>query len=943
MDPQALLSALLESSRHEICFQAVFQLVKKIVRVGMIEDELRTTLKAWLKQTQDIIHTMISLTVIHSISLNSTPAVRAQLAGSRWAPRLEKILQKPQAPAIGAAVAQMLVDWAFLFGGTEPLGAVSRNILLSSYPRKHASLIEDAISDAKLVCQVSSRAVASPPHFLDLSNTYPPRGPTDEVSSVSEEFLMGLPPVGPRRGPDFVKMYSMAVQTAVSSNQQQQQQQLALLGHAPVIPGDAALITGLGVISAPMEWTVNAMQSHARELQDQVKALDVLLRQHGTGYKHQSSTAEVVIMAAMRRGYISAQRCSVWRGRVQELTLNLSEERSVSQLLSAIDLVNSALTRWEELTTNRLYSAIGIIVPQGPLGIRNGRNSSSSMDLLGLDELLGDLAEGSRHVTRVNSTSGYQAASGAGRGDYSYRPQRAGPAAVTASARNPSRGQATQGVDLLTPPSTLSMDKPISAMSFPISRAAPAAGISSSSSAAVQWPPPRRVTSAHERISHAVHSAASAEPGAVIMAGAGWSSSSTIHPILSLSATSPAQPQAAQVQGNKLAISNPAAVVALELDVKVAALAPQMQPAQQNPEVGRWEHFPNAAAVDQRERSVLRADDAGLLQGSLEVTSAASATIQSDGTKSDSPAQREWEQFIAMPTQTTDSSQGGQQVWHQEQLPQAVHPSQPPQLPHASFQPTPSLPVGVETTDLKIQNLCRSLIQNHSKCPTCFASAKGLPDAVSQLQRLIAQLQLEHASAMEAATQTFHAELSSIKAASLIKIKEVMRNCQLHAVSTTALPPPPSLPASGTTYLSPHIHSTIVSPSLTSAPQAHNGPQAPIIGALAERAISGAALPDALMVEAVYIGCANGTAQQQQQQQHLTALQGSMSSSSQQNGVQGSGYPLNQQYSSSRMSHQPPVTEASAASNAAAAITAGCVRVGGAVSPGSLTHSDWML
>ena len=54
--------------------------------------------------------------IIHAIALNSSPLLRNQMAGSRWMPRLEKQMQKPQSQVIGAALAQLLLDWAYVFG-----------------------------------------------------------------------------------------------------------------------------------------------------------------------------------------------------------------------------------------------------------------------------------------------------------------------------------------------------------------------------------------------------------------------------------------------------------------------------------------------------------------------------------------------------------------------------------------------------------------------------------------------------------------------------------------------------------------------------------------------------------------------------------------------------------------------------------------------------------
>ena len=106
--------------------------------------------------------------VLHTVALNSSTTVRNQIAQPKIFSRMEKQLAKPQAPVVGAAIMQALVDWAHLFP-TEELGRASRAIL--SHGRY-------------------SQAAASV-------------RPSASVLVMQEEMQLGIPPVAPVRGEDF--------------------------------------------------------------------------------------------------------------------------------------------------------------------------------------------------------------------------------------------------------------------------------------------------------------------------------------------------------------------------------------------------------------------------------------------------------------------------------------------------------------------------------------------------------------------------------------------------------------------------------------------------------------------------------------------------------------------------------------------------------------------
>lgn len=55
------------------------------------------------------------LQVLHTLALNGNSVVRDQITGSKLFETLKKILAKPLYPGLELAVAQLLLDWAYLY------------------------------------------------------------------------------------------------------------------------------------------------------------------------------------------------------------------------------------------------------------------------------------------------------------------------------------------------------------------------------------------------------------------------------------------------------------------------------------------------------------------------------------------------------------------------------------------------------------------------------------------------------------------------------------------------------------------------------------------------------------------------------------------------------------------------------------------------------------
>jgi hypothetical protein len=56
------------------------------------------------------------LQALHTLCLNSTQQVHDQIVSSKVIKYLERLLNRPPFPGVEMAAAQLLMDWAFLYG-----------------------------------------------------------------------------------------------------------------------------------------------------------------------------------------------------------------------------------------------------------------------------------------------------------------------------------------------------------------------------------------------------------------------------------------------------------------------------------------------------------------------------------------------------------------------------------------------------------------------------------------------------------------------------------------------------------------------------------------------------------------------------------------------------------------------------------------------------------
>ncbi|PNH09952.1 hypothetical protein TSOC_003382 [Tetrabaena socialis] len=205
------------------------------------------------------------------MSLNCSVIVRNQIAMPKLFHRLEKQLAKPQGPQVASAIVQVLVDWSHLFAHEE-LGARSRSIL--AQPRYGAMAA---------ACN-----------------------PSAAVAVMEEEMRMGIPPVAPIRGEDFIRwMYRGG-------------------GLTPALVFPTASMDASGGASTAGSTLPPALAAQQSGL---------------------PGGAPPPITPAL------------------EFTQRSDDSRALSAVLSSTDHLNTALQAWQQFTGQEVYDALHVAVP----------------------------------------------------------------------------------------------------------------------------------------------------------------------------------------------------------------------------------------------------------------------------------------------------------------------------------------------------------------------------------------------------------------------------------------------------------------------------------------------------------------------------------------------------------------------------------------------------
>ena len=498
---------------------------------------------------------------------------------------------------------------------------------------------------------------------------------------------------------------------------------------------------------------------------------------------------------------------------------------SVSKLLSAADGVNDALTAWQALTGANLYRTLGMpasrAVPQprsGAGGQSVGHLLGRSSDLLGLNELLGDLTAGS-----VGGGGGRGAGGGGGSSTTGTAGTATSPAAASVQV-NPFA--ASGGSPWRSPPSTAA------ATAAPTTRGGTEAGWPgvlgppSPSSASVNNPFQDLLPAPRQAVS------LMSAPPAISVSASAFAVAAEAHAVAVLwpphrTATPPPPPPLPlPAEGQQLPL-HPHTATSVPFGAGQQRSAPTARESSailvQKQQQHAWEHL-TAAANGAGAGSSLQGEGAALSRGSAgsampgaasssgtagylqqntggsayQQQSTGGSTYQQQNTGGSrypqqytggGSYQQQYTGGSASPQQGVGditSYERQQQTGAATPLPHHAAQSQrPPPAPppqHSPLQqPATAEGVAAAGTGAQIDALLSHLLQQQQQlCGACQAHAAatgwtGVPETVTRLRQLVAGMRREHVASIEAMTQAHQAEVSAIKSASLNRLKEMQQ------------------------------------------------------------------------------------------------------------------------------------------------------------------------
>jgi hypothetical protein len=295
----------------------------------------------------------------------------------------------------------------------DELGNRSANLLLAS--PKHRHLLELLPVPLGNVMHPYQMAVIYKRHGIDQA------GPSREAIVTFEEMrALNLPSIGLRKAPDLLLLFGSSAgyataskmdamsneelsQWAASRRTQLTSDANALASSRPLVP-PASTVPLRSPLPSPQQpggtakvlsTVVSAMLSNAQNLEALSSSLQSTssssARRPGNSSSHEQFGQASILLD---RGYMAASLCSEWKRRVPiAIEVVGEDERSVSQLMQAADIVNSALQTWQVLAVDAIGGEAAanhspLLPPFQRGGSSRPRSLGKGADLLGLDELV---------------------------------------------------------------------------------------------------------------------------------------------------------------------------------------------------------------------------------------------------------------------------------------------------------------------------------------------------------------------------------------------------------------------------------------------------------------------------------------------------------------------------------------------------------------------------
>lgn len=304
-------SIFLESRTGELSWNAVADLVRAIQKAATLPEDVKQLLKRRLK-CDVVVLLLNTFTVLHTITLNLGVTIRNQLVAARVFKYFDRMMAKPLSPEVASGLAQLMVDWVYLYG-REELGKYSYPVL-QSYNR-------------------SKEAMA--------------KGPSDVALLYMEERKLGLPLLAFTRGLDFMAMTKSALVEGRGPTSP-----LVVVAKQAFNRSTSAARAAISPVAGPAGGISDQDELYAAA-RSEGDRLVALIKKCRAASEHQAG--ELALRRVIDLGYVSACRCAVMREKLKMLLEDTKDEGRVQGILLLLDQLVSVLSQWQHWVTHDMH------------------------------------------------------------------------------------------------------------------------------------------------------------------------------------------------------------------------------------------------------------------------------------------------------------------------------------------------------------------------------------------------------------------------------------------------------------------------------------------------------------------------------------------------------------------------------------------------------------
>ncbi|KAK9866633.1 hypothetical protein WJX84_000732 [Apatococcus fuscideae] len=323
-------------------WDATARLIQNVQAYNNISDDTRAALKRRLR-SQDFPTVLATFTVLDSIAINCSRAVRRQLADKKWSKAIYEGCSN--LPAAQPALHQLFANWAVLFSGEE-LGMVCEQACQKFNFNGH-------------------RPVAATPFAYEMRELIEQDTPMigfQRGTDFGDLFGLGQTFDAPDAGADGVHM---PVRSNSSSSSKHPEMSQPPPGHEPSLISPSAL----------------AAMNRMPEVEYDLKMLGDIhtrcqrLQSSGTSEDTEAGTS---LAGDMALGNDVAERCTGWSADVKGLIQQDLGPASLAQLLDLNDRLNIRIRAWHQLVSQLGHCQTAVPADSSPFQQRSAAAASAT-------------------------------------------------------------------------------------------------------------------------------------------------------------------------------------------------------------------------------------------------------------------------------------------------------------------------------------------------------------------------------------------------------------------------------------------------------------------------------------------------------------------------------------------------------------------------------------